>query len=763
MKKFLCALITVVLIMTSSAIFTSCKKDADVENPTTTTTTTAPKDPDESSNGGDEEKAKLNTELNEKLTSFKTFINSEETNYSINVVNNIKESSNETSQVSTNFLVNEEKIYSKISNTSSSSNTNKTSYVSWDENESAWVDVYLTKENSTESDLQFSIDLLSTKKLTQIKNFIPQKIDSLISSSDSNISFDSIISSIEVKDGKYTTNLPNIENFKLEIGENNSTTLSFDLDTTYNSNEAVFSFSIEIKKDSTLIEIPNNFITKLNNVNHIDFLKQKFNDLFTTSSLCADIEYYKKYDQSSDFTYTYFVKIADKQVYATKAEEDTTSKDYVFSLTKDNNVATFAINENVNETTVDQIFYNQSVDINDILALITGSVISKSFSLDPANLAVSQDSENSEKLVYNFTIPDKPADDATSDYKKEYYETYCNQHIVKSLSVDFTDANFPVVNFTYTYIAANGYTNDDGNFVLTFYKPQSQSSYDVTLTLSFSNIGKVKVITYPDSIDKYSTLIADNNVTYMTFSSQSSDSKAACALINKKPDSIPTIPSTIMVGEDTYNVALVLVQEVKNDEVLEIITAESIYGCSVSTSGSQSSSGIIKIYSLSTTAFNTTTDFFNNGYSAGILYLYSETEPTTSGNYWHYDTDGKTPIVWDAISGVTFEEVNGTIYVMTVKDTTTKAVYIPLKDGNTNVGGTAGGLFAQSTQLNKIFFEGTLEQWNALDKNTPYGLRNETKVICSDGEITLDADYSSDLIDGGDIGGIGSDEGLTHA
>ena len=664
MKKFLCALITVVLIMTSSAIFTACKKDADVENPTTTTTT--PKDPEESSNGGDEEKAKLNTELTEKLTSFKTFIASEETNFSINVVNNIKESSNKTSQVTTNFLVNEEKIYSKISNTSSSSNTNKTSYVSWDENESAWVDVYLTKENSTESDLQFSIDVLSTKNLTQIKNFMPQKIDSLISNESSTISFDSIISSIEVKDGKYTTNLANIKNFKLEIGENNSTTLSFDIDTTYNSNEAVFSFSIKIKKDSTLVEIPSNFITKLNNVNHIDFLKQKFNDLFTTSSFCADIEYYKKYDQSSDFTYTYFVKIADKQVYATKAEENDTSKDYMFSLTKDNNVATFAINESVNETTVDQIFYNQSVDMNDILALITGNVRSKSFTLDSQSVTLSQDSENSEKLVYNFTIPDKPTDDATSDYKKEYYETYCNQHIIKSLSVDFTESNFPVVNFTYTYIAANGYTNSDGNFVLAFYTPQSQSSYDVTFTLSFSNIGKVKVITYPDSIDKYSTLIADNNVTYMTF--QNDEYKAAYALLNKKPDSILTIPSTIMVGEDTYNVALVLAPEVKNDEVLEIITAESIYGCSVSTSDSSYSSGLIKIYSLSTTGFNTTTDFFDNDYSAGILYLYSETEPTTSGNYWHYDTDGKTPIVWDCSEKIyNLNCYNGDTLITTIK------------------------------------------------------------------------------------------------
>jgi hypothetical protein len=152
----------------------------------------------------------------------------------------------------------------------------------------------------------------------------------------------------------------------------------------------------------------------------------------------------------------------------------------------------------------------------------------------------------------------------------------------------------------------------------------------------------------------------------MTF--QNDEYKAAYALLNKKPDSILTIPSTIMVGEDTYNVALVLAPEVKNDEVLEIITAESIYGCSVSTSDSSYSSGLIKIYSLSTTGFNTTTDFFDNDYSAGILYLYSETEPTTSGNYWHYDTDGKTPIVWDCSEKIyNLNCYNGDTLITTIK------------------------------------------------------------------------------------------------
>ncbi len=29
-----------------------------------------------------------------------------------------------------------------------------------------------------------------------------------------------------------------------------------------------------------------------------------------------------------------------------------------------------------------------------------------------------------------------------------------------------------------------------------------------------------------------------------------------------------------------------------------------------------------------------------------ILYYYSENKPTDDGNYWHYDTDGVTPVIW---------------------------------------------------------------------------------------------------------------------
>ena len=36
----------------------------------------------------------------------------------------------------------------------------------------------------------------------------------------------------------------------------------------------------------------------------------------------------------------------------------------------------------------------------------------------------------------------------------------------------------------------------------------------------------------------------------------------------------------------------------------------------------------------------------NSTLTSATRYCYSETEPTEEGNYWHYDTDGVTPVVW---------------------------------------------------------------------------------------------------------------------
>ena len=36
----------------------------------------------------------------------------------------------------------------------------------------------------------------------------------------------------------------------------------------------------------------------------------------------------------------------------------------------------------------------------------------------------------------------------------------------------------------------------------------------------------------------------------------------------------------------------------------------------------------------------------NTDLKGSTIYYYSETQPTEAGNYWHYDVDGVTPVIW---------------------------------------------------------------------------------------------------------------------
>jgi hypothetical protein len=39
-------------------------------------------------------------------------------------------------------------------------------------------------------------------------------------------------------------------------------------------------------------------------------------------------------------------------------------------------------------------------------------------------------------------------------------------------------------------------------------------------------------------------------------------------------------------------------------------------------------------------------DDFNYDLTDAPRYYYSETQPTEEGNWWHYDKDGVTPVIW---------------------------------------------------------------------------------------------------------------------
>ena len=454
-----------------------------------------------------------------------------------------------------------------------------------------------------------------------------------------------------------------------------------------------------------------------------------FNGSFNANIKVTDVYDGDVYTRANEYT----AQLSGKRVYATRTEkgdedegeEDTTIENFLFSIKKGKNIASFVkrvqtYNMSSGGTQTQTNIYckwqNQIITLDDLLSVMTyGGFNFKSEYLSKANtITLTTDPDNENILTYTLTIPEKPTDESTNEEKEAFYNNYCNNYVITSIKADFSTDN-PRITIAYSHIVANGYwsSTEEDTYVLKFQAIQSQSTYVSTIEMTFSDVGNVKTIDYPESTQNYNSLY-DNGIVYMYSLIEDSEEKQCMtdAIFAELPEGIITIPESITVGNDKCYVRSATFPEIPSGKEISIIMPEcAYYGCRVKTNKDSTATGKINAYYLGTEYDD---DDYFGGYEYGTLYFYSETEPTKDGNYWHYDTDGKTPIVWDAISGVTFEEVNGTIYVMTVKDTTAKAVYIPLKNGDNAVGGVSNGIFLQSSSLTKIYFEGTLEQWNTL-------------------------------------------------
>jgi hypothetical protein len=69
------------------------------------------------------------------------------------------------------------------------------------------------------------------------------------------------------------------------------------------------------------------------------------------------------------------------------------------------------------------------------------------------------------------------------------------------------------------------------------------------------------------------------------------------------------------------------------------IGGEAFYGCS----------SLRSVYyaGTSTEWKNISIGYDNSSLTSATVYYYSENKPTEEGNYWHYDKDGITPVVWE--------------------------------------------------------------------------------------------------------------------
>ena len=67
----------------------------------------------------------------------------------------------------------------------------------------------------------------------------------------------------------------------------------------------------------------------------------------------------------------------------------------------------------------------------------------------------------------------------------------------------------------------------------------------------------------------------------------------------------------------------------------------------IGSSAFEGCSGLETVYYKGTAAEWNKISIDNNGnLTSATRYYYSETKPTESGNYWHYDADGVTPVIW---------------------------------------------------------------------------------------------------------------------
>jgi hypothetical protein len=59
-------------------------------------------------------------------------------------------------------------------------------------------------------------------------------------------------------------------------------------------------------------------------------------------------------------------------------------------------------------------------------------------------------------------------------------------------------------------------------------------------------------------------------------------------------------------------------------------------------------SGLTSVYYIGTSVdwHNIGINSYNSALTSATRYYYSESQPTDEGNYWHYDTDGVTPVIW---------------------------------------------------------------------------------------------------------------------
>ena len=121
-----------------------------------------------------------------------------------------------------------------------------------------------------------------------------------------------------------------------------------------------------------------------------------------------------------------------------------------------------------------------------------------------------------------------------------------------------------------------------------------------------------------------------------------------------------TIPDSVTSIGDVAFYSCIGLESITIPDSVTSIGDVAFYGCielesitipdsvtSIGDSAFYSCSGLETVYYKGTAAeWNKISIGYDSNLTSATRYYYSETKPTVSGNYWHYDADGVTPVIW---------------------------------------------------------------------------------------------------------------------